>query len=130
LPPKKKWTFEYIQAIPEKTDWNYSSGIDGENWVCSALVLGIMKEAGIFDNLDFNPKEFTPRDMYLANIYDPNTKQNRPQVCKEADPDIDYCMIMGKYRIYADHWNTVPMKAHMNERCASRAPDYPILKDC
>ena len=124
---KRGKTFEEVMMIPERDDWNY---FDGENWVCSTFVVGIYKEAGIFEGLDIQAHEFTPKDIYMMGIYDKEFKEKRPEICKEADPDLDYCMILGKFRINAKGYNSVPLYDRMNENCPAQAPIYDRPMGC
>ena len=88
---KRNLTFEEVMTWPEKDEWTY---FDGENWVCSGFVVGIYKEAGLFEGLEVEAHEFTPKDIYMMNIFDKNYKEKRPAECKEADPDLEYCQII------------------------------------
>jgi hypothetical protein len=59
-------------AIPEKDGWEYA-GIpprDGVSYVCSAYVTALYKAAGLFDDLEINATEFSPRDVYQLNFFD------------------------------------------------------------
>jgi hypothetical protein len=75
-------------AIPESEGWEYS---DGKNYVCSCLAIAIYKAGGIFGDLNILPNEFGPKDVYQLNIFDRSYKDRRPEVCKEADPELEYC---------------------------------------
>ena len=83
-----------------------------------------MKEGGIFGDIEIEPHEFTPRDIYQLDIYDKDFKLHGPKECLEADPDLDYCMILGKYDIRVKGYSSIPLYDHMNERCSTQAPDY------
>ena len=114
-------TVEEVFIMPEKEEYTYK---DGENWVCSSFVVGIMKAGGIFGDLEIEPHEFTPRDIYQMDIYDKDFKKTGPKECREADPELDYCIIYGKYDIRAKGYSTIPLYSHMNERCSSQPPEY------
>lgn len=122
---RRNMTYEEALIIPEKDDWLY---YDGENWVCSSFIAGIYKASGLFGNLDIEAHEFVPKDIYQLKIYD--NGENRPQECKEADPNINYCMILGKFRIKAEGYNTIEVYEHMNEKCPSVPPFYVRTKGC
>jgi hypothetical protein len=49
----------------------------------------LYKAAGLFDDLEINATEFTPRDVYSLDFFDLNYQ--RPQACIDADPDLPYC---------------------------------------
>ena len=118
---RRNKTIEDIIIMPELEEYVYP---DGENWICSAFVVGIMKAGGIFGDLKIEPHEFTPRDIYQLDIYDKDFKLHGPKECLEADPDLDYCMILGKYDIRVKGYSSIPLYDHMNERCSTQAPDY------
>ena len=81
-----------------------------------------MKAGGIFGDTIIEPHEFTSRDIYQMDIYDKDFKKHGPRECLEADPELDYCMIYGKYDIRAEGYSTIPLYDHMNERCSSVPP--------
>ena len=60
------------------------------------------ESGGIFGDTIIEPHEFTPRDIYQMDIYDKDFKKHGPKECLEADPELDYCMIYGKYDIRAE----------------------------
>ena len=116
---RRNKTVEDIFIMPEKEEYRYR---DGENWICSSFVVGIMKAGGIFGDTIIEPHEFTSRDIYQMDIYDKDFKKHGPMECLEADPELDYCMIYGKYDIRAEGYSTIPLYDHMNERCSSVPP--------
>jgi hypothetical protein len=119
LAARRGITFEELLAIPEKDDWVYS---DGPSYVCSCFVVGFYKAGGLFGNMDIQATEFAPKDLYQLNIFDKNYK--RPKVCVEADPDLPYCQIMGKFKIVLNGYSTIDPYPHMNERCPSKGPEF------
>jgi hypothetical protein len=40
--------------------------------VCSSFVIGVYKAGGLFDDLEINATEFTPKDVYTLNFFDSN----------------------------------------------------------
>jgi len=95
---------------------------DGVQYVCSCFVAAIWKRAGIFGDLEVNATEFTPKDIYEMGVYDTTTPL--PDVCKTNDPELPYCQLFGEYEMNMPNYNTVPMYAHMNEKCPTKAPLY------
>jgi len=92
-------------------------------FVCSAYSASVYKAAGMFGDFDVNATEFTPRDVYNLNFF--NTTKARPQACIDADPNLPYCQIIGKYRIdVSSDWSIVEPYANMNEHCPTSNPDY------
>ncbi len=60
-------------AMPEIDGWEYSSispHKDGLAYVCSSYVAALYKAAGLFDDLEINATEFTPRDVYMLDFFD------------------------------------------------------------
>jgi hypothetical protein len=111
--------FGNLIAMPELENTEYSNGV---NYVCSAFVAAFWKAGGLFDNLEINPQEFTPKDLYQLNFFNP--LPILPDECKNNDPDLLYCMIIGKYKIELPYFNTVIPYNRMNERCSSIGPNY------
>ena len=78
-------------AIPEKDGWQYPTG---PAYVCSSFATAVWKHAGLFGDIEINPSEVTPRDIYLLNFLE-NDASKRPQACKDADPTLQYCQFTG-----------------------------------
>jgi len=72
--------------------------------------------------MEINAVEFTPKDIYQLNIF--NDTAVLPEKCKQADPSLPYCQILGKYRLELNGYSTVEPYEHMNEVCPSLYPDY------
>jgi hypothetical protein len=68
-----------ILAFIEEDGWEYS---DGKSYVCSCFVAGMWKAGGLFDDMEINAVEFTPRDVYQINFFDV-TGERLPQECKD-----------------------------------------------
>lgn len=117
-----------IMAIPEQDAWTY---YDGKSFVCSSFVAGIWHAGGIYGDIELNGTEQTPPDVYRMNFFDKNFQ--RPQQCIDADPDLPYCQLNGKYRItiQLDQWSTIEPYNNMNEHCTSLNPLYlPLPAGC
>jgi len=82
----------------------------------------LLKEAGIFGDLEINATEFTPTDVTELKIYE--SEAVLPQMCVEADPTLPYCQIAGQYRLDQPVYNEVEPYSHMNERCSRVWPEY------
>jgi hypothetical protein len=76
-----KMSLSDVMAMPELDEYTYS---DGKSMVCSNLVAGLWKAAGVFGSLNFNANEFTPYDTYRINIFDPDLVP--PEHCLKNDP--------------------------------------------
>lgn len=114
-------TIGELFAIPEQDGWVYS---DGLSYVCSAFVAGVYKAGGLFDDMEIQATEFTPRDVYQLNFFDRN--YTVPDFCAQDDPSIPYCQVMGKYLmdIQDDGYSTIDPYPNMFETCPSMPPKY------
>jgi hypothetical protein len=56
-----------VIAMPEIDGWLYN---DGVSYVCSSYVAALYKAAGLFDDLEINSTEMTPRDVYTLAFFD------------------------------------------------------------
>lgn len=120
---KRGLILEEVFAMPELE--SYFENYGEENWVCSAIVMKVYMEAGVLNHLDILPSEFLPRDIYQMKIFDEHFNTTwMPKECKEADPGLNYCQILGKYRIIAEGYNTIIPYDHMNNNCPIRPPKY------
>ena len=127
---KRGLTFEQLASLPEQDDWRYDNG---ENLVCSAFVMQVYQQAGIFDGMDihFNAKEMQPKDIYLLDIFNrPGWKDERPDICKEVDPELPYCQVYGRYRLKLHGLGTIKPYNNMFETCPSVPPLYVIPPGC
>jgi len=113
-----------VMAMVEQDFWVYTGETPRDGWayVCSAYVAALYKAAGLFYDFEINATEFTPRDVYTLNFFDVNFM--RPQVCVDADPESDWCQLLGKYRMKFPNYSTIAPYAHMNENCPTVAPEY------
>jgi hypothetical protein len=67
-----------VMAMPEQDYWIYKgekTGRDGYSMVCSAFTASVWKAAGLFGDSIVNATEWTPRDMYLADVFDKKFKR-------------------------------------------------------
>jgi len=80
-----------VMAMVEQDGWEYNGLVprDGLAYVCSAYAASVWKAAGIFGDDYINATEWTPRDVYVADVFDKNF--HRPQQCIDADPTLPYC---------------------------------------
>jgi len=126
---QKGLTMDAAMALPEIDGWLYTGEEhDGLSYVCSAYVAALYKAAGLFDDMEINATEFTPRDVYTLNVFDKNYV--RPAACVAADPDSQFCQLLGKYRMTFPGFSTVDPYPHMDETCATLAPEYPRADGC
>jgi len=115
-----------VMALPEIDGWLYTGLMaEGEtytSYVCSAFVTYMYVAAGLFDDLEINAPEFTPKDVYTLNFYDLNF--DRPQACLDADPDQPFCQLLGKYRMTLPGYSTIDPYNLMDQTCPTIAPEY------
>ncbi len=116
---------EEVMALKEVDGWVYN---DGVSYVCSAYVAGLYKAAGLFGDLQIEATEFTPKDVYQLALFD--TNRTRPQACIDADPESNFCQLLGKYRMTYPGWSTITPYAHMNENCPTLPPLYTRPDGC
>jgi len=123
---KKGLTFEDLINLPELDSWTYedSNGVSGPSMVCDVFVMRMWKAAGVFGDLtnQIQAAEFTNWDAYSLNIFDSNFI--RPSQCVKADPDSQFCQLLGKYRMALPDYNTYAPFPHMREKCPSTPPLY------
>ena len=111
-----------VMAIIEQDGWKYKGFYhDGESMVCSSFVAALWKAGGLFDG-DVNAVEWSPKDVYQVDFFNKNYK--RPQQCVDADPDGQFCQLLGKYRMTFPGFSSIPQYAHMNDKCPSIAPEF------
>jgi len=116
---KRNLTMQDLYAIVEVDGWVYP---DGVSYVCSSFVVAMHKAGGLYGDVYVNAVEFTPKDLYQLDFFDPNPVV--PDNCKAVDPVNPLCQIMGKYRMEFPNISTISIYDHMNERCWSEAPLY------
>jgi len=120
-------SWSQLVKMPEMDDWIYSNGNEsasGPSMVCDVLVARLWKEGGLFGNLKklIQTTEFTNWDAYSLNFFD--AKYVRPKQCVTADPDSQFCQLLGNYRMSLPGYNTFAPYAHMRENCPSVPPNY------
>eukprot|EP01102_Stenamoeba_stenopodia_P022692 TRINITY_DN9549_c0_g1_i4.p1 TRINITY_DN9549_c0_g1~~TRINITY_DN9549_c0_g1_i4.p1 ORF type:complete len:568 (+),score=96.16 TRINITY_DN9549_c0_g1_i4:72-1775(+) len=113
--------------VPEQDEWYYS---DGYSMVCDVFVCSVWKHAGLFGDLtdQIQCTEFTNWDAYSLNIFDSNYV--RPSQCVTADPDSQFCQLLGKYRMSLPGYNSKMFYANMAEKCPSEPPSYVRPSNC
>lgn len=121
---KMNLTVPELMAQVEEDGWKYTGQYhDGESMVCSSFVTAMWKAGGLFD-VPVNAVEWGPKDVYQVDIFNKNYTDERPQQCKDADPDVHFCQLLGKYRFTFPGFSSIKPYAHMNEKCPSVAPDF------
>eukprot|EP01123_Difflugia_compressa_P003829 TRINITY_DN15136_c0_g1_i1.p1 TRINITY_DN15136_c0_g1~~TRINITY_DN15136_c0_g1_i1.p1 ORF type:complete len:532 (-),score=102.84 TRINITY_DN15136_c0_g1_i1:26-1621(-) len=130
---KQGLPFTKLMTLPEEDSWVYQNTAGtraGPSMVCDVLVMSMWKAGGIFGNLTdlIEATEFTNWDAYTLNIFDANYK--RPAACVEADPDSQFCQLLGKYRMALPGYNTFTPFPHMRQTCPSLPPNYIKPTNC
>lgn len=120
-----------VMAMPELDSYKYDGGI---KYICSALVAAILQAGGLFGDLEINPHEFTPRDVFQLKIFEENFESVLPKECLGNDPGLPYCQVRGKTLIEHDwpnrEYNSILPYSGMNEHCAGMSPDYVRPQGC
>jgi len=123
---KKGLTFEDLVTLPEQDAWTFqdANGQNGPSMVCDVFVMRMWKAAGVFGALndEIQAAEFTNWDAYSLKIFDSNYV--RPPQCVAADPDSQFCQLLGEYRMSLPDYNSFAPYAHMREKCPSTPPLY------
>jgi len=123
---KKGLSWSDVVTMPELDEWVYhdDNNTVGPSMVCNVLVMRMWKEGGIFGKLkdEIQAGELTNWDDYSLNVF--NGNYVRPKQCVTADPDSQFCQLLGKYRMTLPDYNTVAPYPHMREKCPSLPPKY------
>ena len=115
-----------LLKIPEIDGWLY----DGDQqYVCSALAIEMLQRGGLLQGLDINSHEFTPRDVYMIQLYNSDPK-SLPDLCQKNDPGQGFCQLKGNFKIDTALYNSVKPYSHMNDRCPSLAPQFLRPSNC
>ena len=118
-----------VMAMVEKDGWEYTGSYhDGLSYVCSTYVTALWKAGGLFEGLEINAAEWSPKDVYQVDFF--NKSYKRPQQCVDADPDGGFCQLLGKYRMEFPGWSSIKAYTHQNEHCDSVAPDFIRPEGC
>jgi len=124
---KRGLDFHHLITMPEQDEWIFedSDGVTGPSMVCDVFVTRMWKSAGVFSSTLVNQieaTEFTNWDAYSLNIFNSNYK--RPSQCVVADPNSQFCQLLGKYRMTLPDYNSFAPYPHMREKCPSIPPNY------
>jgi hypothetical protein len=129
---KRGMNISQVMAIVEEDGWKYTGEYhDGLSMVCSSFVTNYWKSGGIFDEvLPIYGQEWGPKDVYQVDIFDKEWKNNRPQACKDADPNFGFCQLRGKYRMNFPGFSSIKPYPNMNNNCPGIAPEYTRVEGC
>lgn len=120
---KRGMNFTDVAAVVEEDGWIYSGYYhDGESLVCSCFVTAMWKAAGLFGDMEINSVEQSPKDIYQMDIF--NKNWDRPQVCKDADPGVNFCQLLGSHRMEFPGFSSIEPYPHMNDKCTSLPPYF------
>eukprot|EP01137_Pigoraptor_chileana_P022078 Opistho-2@86571 len=130
---RRNMSFCELITLPEQDAWFYDKDSQRPNkgLMCDALVVYMWKAAGLFPADiadDIQVTEFTNWDAYSLNFFDADYK--RPQECIDADPDSQFCQILGNYRMSLPGYNTKTPYRHIAEKCPSLAPSFDRPAQC
>lgn len=70
---EKGLSVQDIMAMPEQDGWEYTglTPRDGQAMVCSAYVAAVWKAGGLFDPYNVNATEWSPKDVYIVDFFNP-----------------------------------------------------------
>jgi len=125
---RRGMSFDELLTIPEQDEWVYS---DGKSTTCVAFILAMYKAAGIFDPLadHIQVTEFTIRDAYTLKLFESN-QTRLPSWCNTEEGKLDFCQILGEYRMELPGYNTIYPYPNMNQNCPSLPPNYERPSKC
>ena len=104
-----------LLTYPEQDYWLYKSKQFKRAFTSSEFVIAAFQQLGVFEGLEINAAEFTPRNVYQLDIFDKDFK--KPEVCNTADIRLDYCQVMGDTRMLLDEYSTRLPSSWMGENC-------------
>lgn len=107
-----------VMSRPELDGWIYDSD---QNYVCSCLAIKMLLEGGLMEGLTINSHEFTPRDVFMTQLFETDPKK-MPALCQQNDPGLPFCQMKGNYAIDPKLYNTIKPYSHMNDNCPSIPP--------
>jgi len=115
---EEKDSFLYLQKH------NNGSKVLGRSMVCDVFVCEMWRAGGLFGDLsnEFDCTEATNWDIYTLTMFDVS---KRPQQCKDADPELDFCQLAGKYQLSLPHYNSrKPVKGMWSDCPRGEWPDF------
>ncbi|CAN6852172.1 hypothetical protein Bca4012_049882 [Brassica carinata] len=125
---RRGMSFDELLTIPEQDEWVYS---DGKSTTCVAFILAMYKAAGVFGPLAHHIQvtEFTIRDAYTLRLFEDN-QTRLPSWCNTEKGKLEFCQILGEYRMELPGYNTIDPYPNMNENCPSLPPYYERPSKC
>lgn len=109
-----------LLKMPELDGWLYNGR---QSYICSALAIKILQEGGLLKGLKINSHEFTPRDVFMVQLYETDPSK-MPPLCQQNDPGLPFCQMKGAYAIDPKLYNSIKPYSNMNENCPSMPPDW------
>ena len=101
---------------------NNGSVVPAPSMTCDVFACRAWKEGGLFDGMEFDCAEATNWDLYTLKLFDAT---QRPQICKQKDPKLPFCQLMGNYQLSLPYYNTRSPVARMFSKCPRGAwPDF------
>jgi len=121
----KQFWDEFVEAIGfrfldhiEKDEWRYAAHQEAEAFTPASFVAQALQQLKVLDRYKINASEFTVKDIYELNIFD--TRFEKPDQCMEADHQLWYCQMFGKYRVHLPGYSTIDPYDGMNETCPNK----------
>lgn len=135
--PVSNASFANLLTIPEQDDWLYNTTRRGTKGslllpaqVCSTFAMNVLRHGGVFDTTsrNFYAAEQDCWDVYSLAIFDDTQiGENRPSICKQADPANPLCQLTGGFTFYLQTsqnggFNSRRPFSYMGIRCMSQNP--------
>ena len=90
---------------------------------------GALQAYGLFKGLTINVAEFTIKDIYQLDVFDKEF-EDKPDLCHEADYELDYCQLFGTYRLVLPGYSSIQPYSNMNEKCPNAFENAYRHLDC
>ena len=120
-------TIGELGSVPEDESWAYGPD-QGPRYICSAVVLRLLRDSGVLSGKNIVPQELTPNDIYNLKLW---KASGIPRECTENDPYLPYCQLTGRNALLPfKYFNSIEPYDRMNERCPSIAPVYERPPGC
>jgi len=72
---------------------------------------------------------FQIRDAYTLKLFESN-QTRLPSWCNTEEGKLDFCQILGEYRMELPGYNTIYPYPNMNQNCPSLPPNYERPSKC
>ncbi|KAG2240660.1 hypothetical protein Bca52824_097140 [Brassica carinata] len=109
---RRGMSFDELLTIPEQDEWVYSDGNQQH-----ALLSSLQCTKPLI------------RDAYTLRMFEDN-QTRLPSWCNTEKGKLEFCQILGEYRMELPGYNTIDPYPNMNENCPSLPSDYERPSKC